>query len=100
MLSSGRLTDTEDFTMNRTALSALVLTGLSALLLSAVVADDSKEKPDDKGFESIFDGKTLEGWQVSATSGHSGASKHRSGGRWVVEEKATSAARTRPATAA
>ena len=45
-------------------------------------------KPDDKGFVPIFDGKTLKGWHVSAKTGHSGASKHRSGGRWVVEKGA------------
>jgi len=34
----------------------------------------------------IFDGQTLQGWHVSAKTGHSGASKHQSGGKWVVEE--------------
>ena len=34
-------------------------------------------KPDDKGFVAIFDGKTLDGWHVSAKTGHSGASKHK-----------------------
>ena len=28
-------------------------------------------KPDNKGFVSIFDGKTLEGWHVSAKTGAS-----------------------------
>jgi hypothetical protein len=37
------------------------------------------------GFVSIFDGRTLSGWHVSAKTGHSGASKHQTGGRWVVE---------------
>ncbi|MBM3881017.1 MAG: DUF1080 domain-containing protein [Verrucomicrobia bacterium] len=39
-------------------------------------------------FESLFDGATLKGWHVSAQSGHSRASDHKSGGRWVVEEGA------------
>jgi hypothetical protein len=39
-------------------------------------------------FTSIFDGKTLQGWHVSGKSGHSRASDHKSGGRWVVEEGA------------
>ena len=73
--------------MIRTALPALLLAGL-AVLLSPAGAEDKKEKSDDKGFESIFDGKTLRGWHVSAKSGHSAASKHRTGGRWVVEEDA------------
>jgi hypothetical protein len=72
--------------MIRTALLALLLAGLAALL-SPAGAEDKKEKSDE-GFESIFDGKSLQGWHVSAKSGHSGASKHRSGGRWVVEEGA------------
>ena len=40
------------------------------------------------GFVPIFDGKTLTGWHASAKTGHSGASKHQSGGRWVVEDGA------------
>jgi len=41
-----------------------------------------------QGFESIFDGQTLKGWHVSAQTGHSRASQHQTGGRWVVEEGA------------
>ena len=40
------------------------------------------------GFVPIFDGKTLQGWHASAQTGHSSASKHQSGGRWVVENGA------------
>jgi hypothetical protein len=43
-------------------------------------------KADDKGFVSIFDGKSLKGWHVSAKSGHSRKSKNKTGGRWVVED--------------
>jgi hypothetical protein len=74
--------------MYRSALASLVVAGLAGMLLPAARTDDRKEKPDEKGFESIFDGKTLEGWHVSAKSGHSRASKNQSGGRWIVEEKA------------
>lgn len=35
---------------------------------------------------SLFDGKTLDGWHVSAMTGHSSASKNKTGGRWVVED--------------
>src|SRR5438093_5700098 len=42
----------------------------------------------DEGFTPIFDGKTLQGWHVSSKSGHSRASKNKSGGRWVVENGA------------
>jgi hypothetical protein len=46
--------------------------------------------------ESIFDGKTLEGWHVSAKTGHSRASGNRSGGKWVVEEGAIVGSQDRP----
>lgn len=39
----------------------------------------------EEGFESIFDGETLDGWHVTAESGHSSASDHESGGEWKVE---------------
>src|SRR5438093_2180182 len=42
----------------------------------------------DDGFAVIFEGKTLAGWHVSAKTGHSRASGHKSGGRWVVENGA------------
>ena len=43
-------------------------------------ADEFKRETfDETGFVSIFDGRTLSGWHVSAQSGHSGASKHTSG---------------------
>ncbi|MBL9125326.1 MAG: DUF1080 domain-containing protein [Planctomycetaceae bacterium] len=48
-------------------------------------ADFAREKFSDEGFVSIFDGKSLAGWHVSAQTGHSGASQHKSGGRWEVQ---------------
>jgi hypothetical protein len=61
----------------------------AAALCTAVRADEfPTEKLDDSGFVSIFDGKTLSGWHVSAETGHSGKSGHKSGGRWVVEDGA------------
>lgn len=43
---------------------------------------------DEAGFVAAFDGRTLAGWHVSAQTGHSAASGHRSGGRWVAEDGA------------
>ncbi len=43
---------------------------------------------DDTGFVSIFDGKSLNGWHVSAQTGHSRASENRSGGKWMIEDGA------------
>lgn len=40
------------------------------------------------GFVSLFDGQSLNGWHVSARTGHSRASGHKSGGKWVVENGA------------
>lgn len=40
------------------------------------------------GFESIFNGKDLSGWTVSAKTGHSRTSNNRSGGKWIVEDGA------------
>ncbi len=39
-------------------------------------------------YVSIFDGKTLTGWHVSAKSGHSSKSKHKTGGNWRIEDGA------------
>ena len=60
---------------------------LAALIAISFSTAGSQDKPAD-GFVSIYDGKTLAGWHVSAKSGHSGASKNQSGGRWVVEDGA------------
>ncbi len=40
------------------------------------------------GFTSVFDGKTLTGWHVSAKTGHSRVSKNMTGGKWVVQDGA------------
>jgi hypothetical protein len=71
------------------------LTVLIALLAAGVATSEPKddalpppEKFDDTGFVSIFDGKTLQGWHVSAKTGHSAVSLFKSGGKWVVEDGA------------
>lgn len=58
-----------------------ILLGLFATITITVRAADD-------GFVPIFDGKSLNGWHVSAKSGHSRASKNQSGGKWVVENGA------------
>ncbi|OWK46546.1 3-keto-disaccharide hydrolase [Fimbriiglobus ruber] len=74
----------------RFALAALTLAaGLSTFALAAPRLElPAPEKFDNTGFVPIFDGKTLDGWTVSTKTGHSGASKHKSGGKWVVENGA------------
>src|SRR3954467_15970355 len=62
----------------------------SSFLLSALVlvGSSSSSPAAEAGFIPAFNGKTLAGWHVSARTGHSGASQHKSGGRWVVEDGA------------
>jgi len=57
-------------------------------LLGVAVAFACSAQTDEKGFVSIFDGRSLTGWHVSAKTGHSRTSKNTSGGKWVVEEGA------------
>ena len=70
------------------------LTVLMSIPILAILAFGSRAelpKPeafDDAGFAKIFDGKTLDGWKVSAKTGHSGTSKNKSGGKWVVADGA------------
>ncbi len=73
----------------RSSLVAFVFVTSSLIFATAGVAADYKiEKFSDEGFVAIFDGKSLDGWHTSAESGHSRASKNKSGGRWVVEDGA------------
>ena len=48
------------------------------------------------GWIDLFDGKTLQGWHVSAKTGHSRPSKNTSGGRWVVEDGAIVGSQDQP----
>ncbi len=62
----------------------LMLLAATAFILSGDPVRAEKEKD----FVSIFDGKTLKGWKISAKTGHSRASNNKSGGRWMVEDGA------------
>ena len=57
-------------------------------LLGVTVACVASAQTNESGFVSIFDGKSLTGWHVSAETGHSRASKNESGGKWVIEDGA------------
>src|SRR5262249_13816872 len=54
----------------------------------AIAQDLPKDKLDNTGFTTIFEGKDLKGWHVSAQTGHSRASMNKSGGKWIVEDGA------------
>jgi hypothetical protein len=69
--------------------TALILSIALLVSAAAVRADLPKpEKFDDTGFEKIFDGKSLNGWKVSAKTGHSRTSKNMSGGKWEAKDGA------------
>lgn len=62
---------------------------LTPILFTALaLAPSSACAQADGGFVSLFDGKTLDGWHVSAQTGHSRTTNHESGGRWFVEDGA------------
>ncbi len=66
----------------------VLVAGFAGLFASVRAELPAPEKFDDKDFVTIFDGKTLDGWKVSAKTGHSGTTKNKSGGKWVVEKGA------------
>jgi hypothetical protein len=61
---------------------------LVAAPIVAVAFVTASAAAQEAGWESLFDGKSLAGWHVSAKTGHSRASRNMSGGRWVVEDGA------------
>jgi hypothetical protein len=61
------------------------LSVLAGALLAGVILHAQSSSG---GFDSIFDGKTLKGWHVSAKTGHSRPSGNKTGGKWVVENGA------------
>src|SRR5262245_57049577 len=71
--------------MVRILIPCLLTVGLSLACLSSRTAGADKDDKD-QGLVPLFDGKSLAGWKVSAKSGHSRASKNKTGGRWVVED--------------
>lgn len=72
-----------------TRLSVIACAALLGSLFPAARAELPKpETFDNKDFVTIFDGKTLTGWKVSAKTGHSRTSKNTSGGKWEVKDGA------------
>src|SRR5687768_15835215 len=66
----------------------ILLPVLCAAISVAIGGHAAGAASSEDGFETIFDGKTLKGWHVSSRTGHSGASKNKSGGRWAVKDGA------------
>lgn len=65
-----------------------ISTKLIILLSGLISLPLTHGQTNEAGFVSIFDGKSLQGWHVSAKTGHSRASKNQTGGKWVVEDGA------------
>src|SRR6266699_649671 len=74
-------------------LPILALFAAAGFILTATPA---REKQKGDGYVTIFDGKSLDGWHVSAKSGHSGKSKNKSGGKWVVADGAITGTQDEP----
>lgn len=67
----------------------------SSLLVLLIVAQGSAQAQDGNWI-ALFDGKTLDGWHVSAKTGHSAKSGFKSGGQWVVEDGAITGSQDEP----
>ena len=74
----------------RHGLGKALVAYLKILILATAILSSSLgwAQTNEAGFASLFDGKSLQGWHVSAKTGHSHASGNKSGGRWVVENGA------------
>src|SRR5262245_9802837 len=77
-------------------LSLAVAAALGGLLCSARAELPKPEKFDETGFVKIFDGKTLDGWKVSAKTGHSRTSKNMTGGKWEAKDGAITGSQDTP----
>ncbi len=60
----------------------------SGVVLLLVLASNAFGQTTGDGFMPLFNGQSLAGWHTSAKSGHSRASNHQSGGKWVIENGA------------
>ena len=67
---------------------AFVFSVTSVIGLSLAELPPKDATLSETGFVAIFDGKTLDGWHISAKTGHSRTSKNKTGGKWVIEEGA------------
>lgn len=65
-----------------------ILAAIAVAATFMLTVSTAGEKKKDDGYVSIFDGKSLDGWHVSAKTGHSRTTKNKTGGRWVVENGA------------
>jgi len=72
-------------------LAGLAFLGLLASFAASPAGDKKETKKKgkkDDGYVTLFGGKSLDGWTVSAKTGHSRTTKNKSGGKWVIEDGA------------
>lgn len=65
-------------------------------LFSLILASRAFAEPDQEGWKSLFDGKTLTGWHISTATSHSATSKQTSGGKWEVVDGAITGSQDTP----
>jgi len=70
---------------------ATTLIALAFTFATARAAEPAKD-----GWLTLFDGKTLTGWHVSAQTGHSRTSKNTTGGKWEVVDGAITGTQDQP----
>ncbi|MFM7115275.1 MAG: DUF1080 domain-containing protein, partial [Planctomycetota bacterium] len=69
---------------------------IHSLLFVLLILAQGTVQAQDGNWTTLFDGKTLDGWHVSAKTGHSAKSGFKSGGRWVVEDGAITGSQDEP----
>ncbi|MBE0540995.1 MAG: DUF1080 domain-containing protein [Verrucomicrobia bacterium] len=67
----------------RTSIYTVSTALIAALALLACTPVGAEEE-----FVPLFDAQSLQGWHVSAKTGHSRASKNQTGGKWVIQDGA------------
>jgi len=83
--------------MNPKLIPFLSLFGAALLApLAAAESASLSPVPAGEGWITLFDGKTLKGWHVSAKSGHSRTSKNTSAGKWEVVDGAITGSQDQP----
>lgn len=81
----------------RAVIAGVFMMAVIGLLQISRPTEAIAESKKDDGFVSIFNGKDLTGWKISAKTGHSRKSGNKSGGKWVIEDGAIVGSQDEPA---
>jgi hypothetical protein len=66
------------------------------MLMAASLSPSGGGEKKSDSLVKIFDGKSLDGWHVSAKTGHSVKSENKTGGKWVVADGAITGTQDMP----